>query len=113
MKQGNYEKAEIYYKKCLWLKDEARVNVEYGYLLFIMGRYEEARKHLEVSVLETKENYNPCYCSWCYFYYGLLEYDLGNVQMSQYYLDEFVKLSVHLKISDYILKCEKHLNLTG
>ena len=96
------------------MKDIGYVNASYGYCLYLMKQYDEARKYLDIAFVDIG-SYNPC---WTHCYYGLLEHNLGNMQMSNYYLHEFSRLTdesdlIRLDLMkqqdpkniDYIMKC--------
>ena len=54
-----------------------------------MKRYDEANKHLDISLnANDLEQVNPV---WRFVYYGLLQFELGNKQKSDEYLQKAVQ----------------------
>ena len=89
--QRDYEKSSVYYKKCVEMKGvSGYVHASYGYLLYLMKEYDEARKYLNLALVENKKK--NCDLCWAYCYYGLLEYDQGNMDLSNHWLNEYGKL---------------------
>ena len=102
------------------MTDEGYVHGSYGYLLYLMKRYDEANKHLDISLNANDLEQN--YPAWRFFYYGLLQLELGNKQKSDEYLEKAAQHSYcdmldHLKVMkeqdpkhiDYIMKLEHRL----
>eukprot|EP01083_Nonionella_stella_P089308 249169_1 len=69
----DYEKAEFYYKKCLQIDDRTRgLNGSYGYLLYLMRRYDEAKKYLKTAITYDRKTV------WSHYYYALLQKEIGH-----------------------------------
>ena len=63
--------AEIYYKKCFEMKEDipSYVDASYGYVLYLMRRYDEAKEYLYKT--ETEDCWRLLYC-------GLYHEKMGN-----------------------------------
>ena len=54
-----------------------------------MEKYDQARKYLDTAFVETVNDGDRF---WWYCYYGLLEYNVGNIEMANSYLMTFANL---------------------
>eukprot|EP01083_Nonionella_stella_P217763 781579_1 len=67
----NYNLSKVYYLKCFDMNRKKKlkicgINASFGYLLYLMGEYEESNKYLSLAQVSDPKN------MWTYFYYGLL-----------------------------------------
>ena len=77
----DYEEAEGYYLKCKELLVGEYVDGSYGYLLYLMGRYDKARLHIEIQMEYDYKHKQSNY--WGQFYYGVLNEALGNHEIAE------------------------------
>merc|ERR1712048_619922 len=73
----NYAQSAKYYEKCLQMNaNYDGCNGSYGHLLYLMGRYEESKKYLQIACSLDESNI------WTYYYYGLLMKQLKDTKES-------------------------------
>ena len=87
----DYEKSEKYYLKCLSLKIEGQddyIHGSYGYLLYLMGKYEKAMKNIQnqLDLLDGTDSF-----SYAYFYAALVNKMIGNDEKSEDALSKAVE----------------------
>ena len=86
----DYKKSEIYYLKSLEFKKKGSyVYASYGYLLYLMKRYDLARKYFDIALIADDFKFGNG--GRRYLYYGLLEYEMGNIKRSEQFRQEAIK----------------------
>lgn len=101
---NQFETAEIYYKKCIKINDQIGfVIVSYAHLCYLMKRFNDAIKYLTIAKDLPQVNY-----AWYNYYFGLVQYSLGNQNESDKYLKESIQ---YFDLSnDGLNMCLKHLD---
>ena len=70
---GEYIESQIYFLKCFELDPTfSNLNTSYGYLLYLMGDYDNAMKYIEIDL---NKDYPK---QWTFISYGLLHSVMGN-----------------------------------
>eukprot|EP01084_Bolivina_argentea_P012075 22636_1 len=69
----DYQQSEVYYKKCLAINGSSlKCHGSYGYLLYLVGKYEQSFEQLQIAL---KVHDESC---WTHYYFGVLNYRIGN-----------------------------------
>ena len=85
--ENEYIESEKYYLKCLEIDNKNQgTNGSYAYLLYLMKRYDESKKYLEIEFKIDDNN------GWSHFYYGLLHQQMGEKDVAIESLERAVKL---------------------
>ena len=75
----DYDRAEMYYLRYMKMK-KLDTNASYGYLLYLMGRYEEASKHIKMRYIEDNQGEQGI---WQNVYFAVLNEKLGNKEIAE------------------------------
>ena len=98
----DYNESEMYYLKCLEIDPKyERANHSYGYLLYLMGKYEKAMEYIKIGI---ELNNNPK-SIWPYFYQGLVYKAIGDKEMADQALLKAIELITTRKERDRTKKC--------
>ena len=85
----DYQESEKYYMKCYELNPSyPAINSSYGYLLYLTGDYDKAMEYVEI---EFKDGDTTNY--WLYFYYGLINLTMDNVDVANEYVKKAVEFT--------------------
>ena len=76
----NYNESQKWYLKCLEIDDKHEgLNSSYGYLLYLMGRYEQALKYVNIEM----KLYPKTDVIWPYIYAALLHKTFGSDETAE------------------------------
>lgn len=98
----DYVKSKRYFLKCLEIKGLGNIYSSYGYLLCLMKQYDSARQCFEISL--KKDDLKLGIGGSRYFYYGLLEYKLGNIKQAYECCREGAKRTLFTASTSKVLK---------
>ena len=83
----DYEGAERHYLECLEMdSSDAGINGSYGYLLYLMKRFEKAKKHLAVALNQQGQTVSI----WSFYYNSLVHRALGDGEEADRWMLEAV-----------------------
>ena len=105
----DYVEAERHYLKALEIDGtKSKTNSSYGYLLYLMGKYDEAMEYIEKGMEFDVKDENQS--MWIHFYYGLVNKTLGNNEIAGKQLMKEVEV-VERKAHDVNLVVDRLMDL--